>query len=144
MDSMKERIFVPALHGFIDTLRERHPDLPVLVVSPIFCPVAEDHPGPTIPTRDGRYRVIDGPDALRLGALTLQRVRTLIAELVAARRADGDAHLHALDGTELFAEADWAAGDMPDDLHPNPAGYRRMGERFAAHAFGPDGAFHPR
>jgi lysophospholipase L1-like esterase len=34
-----------------------------------------------------------------------------------------------VDGLELFGAAD--AGDLPDDLHPNPAGYRRMGERFA-------------
>jgi lysophospholipase L1-like esterase len=41
----------------------------------------------------------------------------------------------------LFAEADHLAGDLPDDLHPSPAGYRRMGERFAAALFGAGAPF---
>ena len=31
------------------------------------------------------------------------------------------------------------AGDLPDDLHPNPAGYARIGERFASLVFAKDG-----
>ena len=50
-DTMRERTFVPAVHGFLDTIRERHPDVPVAVVTPIICPVAEDHPGPDGPRR---------------------------------------------------------------------------------------------
>lgn len=138
MDSMKERIFKPAVHGFVDTIRERLPSVPLLIVSPIFCPVAEDHPGPTLPTTDKQYRVVDGPAALREGSLTLRRVRDLLAEIVAQRRID-DPNLHYLDGLELFGEDD--AGDLPDLLHPNPAGYARMGERFAAAAFESTGAF---
>jgi hypothetical protein len=141
MDSMKERIFKPAFHGFVDTIRERNPDTPFVVVSPIFCPSAEDHPGPTVTGRDGRFRVIDGPAALRDGSLTLRRVREILSEAVAQRRAAGDAHLHYLDGLTLFAEADHLAGDLPDDLHPSPAGYRRMGERFAAAMFGAGAPF---
>jgi lysophospholipase L1-like esterase len=45
----------------------------------------------------------------------------------------GDANLHYLDGLALFGPDD--AGDLPDDLHPNAAGYARLGHRFAAHAF---------
>jgi lysophospholipase L1-like esterase len=33
-----------------------------------------------------------------------------------------------MSGLDLFNAAD--APDLPDDLHPNAAGYRRMGERF--------------
>ena len=57
--------------------------------------------------------------------------------MVAARRAAGDEHLHLLDGRELFGEDD--LDDLPDGLHPNAAGYLRMGERFHTLAFG-DGA----
>jgi len=131
-DSMKERVFVPALHGFLDTIRAQKPKTPILLVSPIFCPAAEDHVGPTV--RDGtRFRVVDAPPEARPGSLTLKRIRTLIAKLVEKRRALGDANLHALDGLALFGEAD--AADLPDGLHPNAAGYARMGERFAALAF---------
>jgi lysophospholipase L1-like esterase len=137
-DSMKERAFVPALHGFLDTIRERQPKTPILLVSPIFCPVAEDHVGPTV--RDGtRFRVVDAPPEARPGSLTLRRIRTLIASLVEKRRALGDANLHALDGLRLFGADDVA--DLPDGLHPNAAGYARMGERFAALAFGSGGPF---
>ena len=31
------------------------------------------------------------------------------------------------------------APDLPDDLHPNPAGYVRMGERFVREVFASDG-----
>jgi lysophospholipase L1-like esterase len=44
-----------------------------------------------------------------------------------------------LDGLSLFGADD--AHDLPDDLHPNPEGYIRMGERFAESAFGANGFF---
>ena len=53
-DSLTERTFPPAVHGFLDTLRDRHPETPILVVSPIICPMAEDHPGPDHPRRSRR------------------------------------------------------------------------------------------
>ena len=77
--------------------------------------------------------VTERPDALALGALTLRRIRELEAEIVAARQAAGDAHLHLLHGPDLFGPDD--VGDLPDGLHPNAAGYQRMGERFHAMAF---------
>jgi hypothetical protein len=129
MDSMRERVFVPALHGFIDTIREGKPDTPVALISPIFCPSAEEHPGPTVPDRNGRFVTLPGHEEIREGCMTLTRVRELIASLVEQRRAAGDSNLHYLDGLELFSSAD--AHDLPDDLHPSPAGYIRMGERFA-------------
>jgi hypothetical protein len=136
-DSMKERSFVPALHAFLDTIRERKPVTPMLLVSPILCPIAEDHVGPTVRVGD-RVVVLDGPAAIRPGSLTLRRIRELVAGVVEKRRALGDANLHYLDGLALFGEADVA--DLPDGLHPNAAGYARIGERFAERAFGTGGA----
>ena len=139
MDSMKERVFVPALHGFIDTLREQHATTPTVVISPIICPTAEEHPGPTLPSPDGQYRVVKIEPEIRAGSLTLQRIREIMASIVAARRAAGDTNLHYLDGLTLFGPAD--AASLPDGLHPSPAGYRTMGERFAAYAFGSTSPF---
>ena len=136
-DSLKERTFAPALHGFIDTVREGKPETPFLIVSPILCPSAEDHPGPTVLSQDGAFVTIPGDTAARAGSLTLRRMRSIIEQLVADRRAAGDVNLHYLDGLELFGPAD--QDDLPDALHPNGDGYVRMGERFAALAFG-DGA----
>jgi hypothetical protein len=138
-DSMRERAFVPAVHGLLDTIRDGHPDTPIVVISPIICPVAEDHPGPTLPNLDGRFDVVDRPEELTVGALSLERIRELLSIVVAQRRCAGDANLHSLHGHELFGAAD--VGDLPDGLHPNSAGYRRMGERFAAYAFAPCGPF---
>jgi lysophospholipase L1-like esterase len=64
-------------------------------------------------------------------------VRDIIEDIVAQRRAAGDAQLHYLDGLQLFGEAD--LDDLPDALHPNGDGYVRMGERFAQLAFAGDG-----
>ena len=127
-DTMRERTFVPAVHGLLDTIRERHPDTPLVLITPITCPVVEDHPGPTGSDRDGQCSVVERPAELAVGALTLRRIRELEAEIVTARQAGGDANLHLLQGTELFGPDD--VGDLPDGLHPNAAGYRRMGERF--------------
>lgn len=129
MDSMRERVFVPALHGFLDTIRERHLQTPIVLISPIFCPSAEEHPGPTVADANGRFVTVRGGEDIRQGCLSLTRIRMLIAEVVNARRAAGDLHLHYVDGLTLFGPAD--AGDLPDDLHPNAAGYARMGQRFA-------------
>jgi hypothetical protein len=131
-DTMRERTFVPALHGFLDTVREGHPKTPFVLVSPIVCPPAESKPGPTLMTDDGKAYVIDRPVELATGALTLERIRELLAMVVAARR---DPNLHLLDGLTLFGPDD--VDDLPDLLHPNAAGYQRMGERFFDMAFAP-------
>ena len=136
-DFMRERVFTSALHGFLDTIRDGKANTPIVLVSPIFCPSAETHPGPTVPNAEGRFVTLRGHEAIQNGSLTLTRVREIIRGLVDARSSAGDAHLHYLDGLQLFNTAD--ASDLPDDLHPNPAGYARMGERFASQVFGSDG-----
>jgi lysophospholipase L1-like esterase len=134
--SFKERTFVPAVHGFLDTLRDGHPRTPILVASPIFCPSAEERPGPT-DLRDGRFVAVGDPADVARGALTLRRIRELLAEAVAVRRERGDANLHYLDGLELFGKDD--AHDLPDGLHPNGGGYERIGERFYERVFAAGG-----
>ena len=67
-------------------------------------------------------------------ALTLRRVRELLASLVEERRTAGDERLFYLDGLRLFGAED--VDELPDALHPSPAGYIRMGGRFATEAFG--------
>jgi len=50
-DLMRVRAFAPASHGFLDTIREGHPTAPLLVVSPLLCPIHEDTPGPATSCR---------------------------------------------------------------------------------------------
>ena len=139
-DTMRERTFIPAIHGFLDTIRDSHPTVPLTLITPILCPVAEDLPGPTALGTDGRYRVFERSAELSTGALTLRRIRQLETEIVANRQAAGDTDLHLIHGTELFGDDDIV--DLPDGLHPNPAGYQRMGERFHRLAF-EQGPFRP-
>lgn len=127
MDSMKERVFVPALHGFVDTIRERKPTTPIILISPIFCPSAEHHPGPTVPNSDGKFVTLSGHPELRNGSMSLARVRDLIEATVEQRDDD---NLDYRNGLDLFGPEDRV--DLPDDLHPNPDGYIRMGHRFAS------------
>ncbi|MFD7414391.1 GDSL-type esterase/lipase family protein [Kitasatospora purpeofusca] len=132
------RTFGPAVHGFLDTIRDGHPDTPLLVVSPVSCPALDGCPGPTSVGRDGRITALGDPAEVALGALSLQVVRDELARIVSARRAR-DPHLHYLDGRELLGPAE--VDDLPDGLHPSAAAYRRMGERFARHAFADGGPF---
>ncbi|MFI7006390.1 GDSL-type esterase/lipase family protein [Streptomyces sp. NPDC050145] len=137
LDSMRERAFLSAFHGFIDTVRDGHPDTPILVVTPFICPAVEDRPGPTPFGPDHLFHAAERPAHLATGSLTLRRIRHLLERGVDLRRRAGDTSLHLLHGTALFGPADTA--DLPDGLHPNPAGYRRVAERFLPLAFGENG-----
>ncbi|MEU5845676.1 GDSL-type esterase/lipase family protein [Saccharopolyspora shandongensis] len=145
-DLMRLRAFTPAVHGFLDTIREGHPTTPLLVVSPILCPIHEDTPGPGAFDVDAlragkvRFRATGDPAERAAGKLTLAIIRDELARIVKQRAAD-DPNLHHLDGLELYGEADFAELPLPDRLHPDAASHRRIGERFAELAFRPDGPF---
>ncbi|MFD8489756.1 GDSL-type esterase/lipase family protein [Streptomyces sp. NPDC059712] len=142
-DLMRLRAFGPAVHGFLDTVREGHPTVPLLVVSPILCPVHEDTPGPLAPDfTDGRVRfVATGDPAERAsGKLTLNVIRDELSRIVTERAAE-DENLHHLDGRALYGEADAAGLPLPDGIHPDAATHRLIGERFARAAFTERGAF---
>jgi hypothetical protein len=140
LDVMRLRAFGPAVHGFIDTIREGHPATPLLIVSPILCPIHEDTPGPTLPDvgalRDGvlRFRATGKPAERVAGKLTLNVIRTELQRIVAQRAVD-DPQLFYLDGRALYGAADAEAMPLPDNLHPDAATHRLIGERFAQLAF---------
>ncbi|MFF1572539.1 GDSL-type esterase/lipase family protein [Leifsonia sp. NPDC058292] len=124
--SMRLRAFVPAVHGFLDTVRERQPLTPILIISPIFCPAHEDAPGPSIGI-DGYAYSAGLPFVPGDGQLTLREIRRLLMEVVEERSAS-DANIHYLDGLGLFGPED--ADLLLDGLHPNEEGYRLIGSRF--------------
>ncbi|MFD3610746.1 GDSL-type esterase/lipase family protein [Streptomyces atroolivaceus] len=139
-DLMRLRAFTPAVHGFLDTIREGHPTTPLLVVSPILCPIHEDTPGPSAPDHsalsEGKliFRAAGDPAETAAGKLTLNTIRDELARIV-EQRALEDPNLHHLDGRALYGEADFAELPLPDALHPDAATHRRIGERFAKLAF---------
>lgn len=142
-DAMRLRAFTPAVHGFLDTIREGHPTTPLLVVSPVLCPVQEDTPGPLAPDFDGgtlRFKATGDPAERAAGRLTLNVIRDELARIVEQRAAD-DPNLYYLDGRELYGEKDYAELPLPDEVHPDSSGHRRIGENFARLAFSGGGPF---
>lgn len=147
-DLMRLRAFGPAVHGFLDTIRDGHPDTPLLVVSPVLCPIHENTPGPGAFDQDAlaegqlRFRATGDPAERAAGKLTLVVIREELARIVRERAAE-DPNLHYLDGLELYGPADAEDLPLPDRLHPDAATHRLIGERFAALAFGAGGALAP-
>ena len=145
-DLMRLRAFTPAMHGFLDTIREGHRSTPLLVASPIHCPIHEDTPGPgafdltALSAGRLQIRATGDPAERAAGKLTLTVIRAELSRIVRQRAAD-DANLYYLDGLDLYGAADFAELPLPDQLHPDAATHRRIGERFAELAFADGGPF---
>jgi hypothetical protein len=108
--ALSPRTFKPAIIGLIQLIREKHPQKPFAVISPIYSPPRE--------TTENKV------------GFTLQQMRSEIAEAVEMLRQRGDASLSYVDGLELFGAA--YASYLPDQLHPDTEGYRILSERFSA------------
>lgn len=140
-DLMRLRAFGPAVHGFLDTIREGHPTTPLLVISPTWCPIHETTPGPTM--FDGKalekgkllFRAMGNDAERRQGKLTLGVIRAQLQKIV-QQRAQGDANIHYLDGTELYGTSDNARLPLLDELHPDSETHGLIGERFGDLVFG--------
>ncbi|MEU0051333.1 GDSL-type esterase/lipase family protein [Streptomyces sp. NPDC006309] len=142
-DAMRLRAFVPAVHGFLDTIREGHPTTPLLLVSPVLCPTHENTPGPLMPDLSSgtlKFKATGDPAETAAGRLTLAIVRDVLADIVEQRSA-GDPNLHYLDGLSLYGESDHDQFPLPDAIHPSPEGHRRIGENFAKLVFANNGPF---
>jgi lysophospholipase L1-like esterase len=123
-DALRSRTFAPAVHGFLDTIRDGQPDTPIVVISPVALPIHETTPGPTVVGPDGF--LTGTPDAGdRLGVLTLSVVRPALERIVAER---DDAAMHYVDGRRLLGQED--THHLHDRLHPDAAGHVLMGGRF--------------
>ena len=101
--SFSARSLGPALEGFVHTIRDGHPDTPILLTTPLHAPERENQ-----------------PNAL---GLTLADVR---AEVAAAA-----AGLPVVPGPAILGPAD--AGLLADGLHPGAEGYRLIAERMRPH-----------
>ncbi|MBR8743823.1 GDSL-type esterase/lipase family protein [Nocardiopsis sp. MG754419] len=143
-DLMRLRALGPAVHGFLDTLRDGHPEVPLVVVSAIYCPVHEHTPGPGAldpeALREGRVGFTATGDPSDPTRLTLTTIRRELERVVRERSAQ-DTNLHYLDGRELYGEDDFAELPLPDGLHPDAATHHRIGDRFADRVFDSDGPF---
>lgn len=106
--SFGARTFQAQTIGFIRLLREKHPETPLVLVSPIYSCERE--------TQDNAV------------GYSLIRMREELAEVVALLRQHGDANLHYVDGLELFGPKEEPY--LPDQLHPDTAGMGIIAERY--------------
>lgn len=142
--AMNQRTFIPALHGFLDTVRSTHPDTPIVLMSSIYWPESDNIPGPADArfNEDGSvtcYCYGDTKD-IALGALTLEQSRRDVEYVVQQRtHVLGDQHLYYLNGLQLFGPSDVAQYPLPDGLHPDATLYREMARRFSQAVFAEHG-----
>ena len=107
--SLNARTFGPAIIGFVQIVREKHPETPFAVISPIFSPPRES--------------------TLNSAEFTLAAMREEVAEAVQALKATGDRNIHYFDGLELFGPEH--ADMLPDELHPDAQGYKVLAQNFS-------------
>lgn len=105
-----ERSYGPALQGFIKTVRAAHPDVPLVVITPVL----------SLPREEKVNEV----------GWTLADYRRATALTIAAMQEQGDNLLHVIDGIAVLTALE-ALERMPDTLHPDTAGYALMAERLA-------------
>lgn len=104
------RTFQSQVVGFLQTVRDGHPDTPMVVIGPIASPSREDEPCET--------------------GMTLREIRRAVASAVTSLRNLGDLRMEYVDGRSVLNVAE-APGYLHDGLHPSPDGYRLMAQRLA-------------
>jgi lysophospholipase L1-like esterase len=107
--SFGRRSFASAACGFIETIRDGHPDTPVVVMTPIASPARE-----LLANAVG---------------MTLSDYREELRTAVATMQDLGDANLHLIDGLDVLGVADLSL--LTDGVHPSGEGYRLIADRVA-------------
>lgn len=139
-DSHTLRSFTPALHGFLDLIREnQHAQTPLVVITPLWCGIHEQTPGPVEAYEEPfngvmrrMFRATGSSNPPGQERMTLEMLRAEM-ERVVKLRAASDPHLHLVNGLDLYGPDDAARLPLPDHLHPDTAAHQLIGERFAQH-----------
>jgi lysophospholipase L1-like esterase len=90
---------------FIGILREKHPDTPIVAITPIYAASEAS------------------------GSQRNEQMRALIRKVVSRRIAAGDAHLQLVEGTDLLGPS--RVDGLVDGTHPNDLGFQWMAEGLA-------------
>ena len=141
-DNGRDDIYLGHYEGLYCVSCELYYDESDLLLPGMLCPIHEHTPGPAAPDLSrlsagtlGFLATGDPTDATRL---TLTVIRDELSRITTERAAE-DPNLSYLDGRELYGEADFAELPLPDQLHPDAAAHRRIGERFAQRLLGDGG-----
>ncbi|MFN7994557.1 MAG: SGNH/GDSL hydrolase family protein [Bryobacteraceae bacterium] len=104
VDSLRQ-VYAP----FLETLRAKHPETPILAVTPIYA--SREALPATVPTE-------------------LEKMRDHIRQVVSKRIGAGDGHLQLLEGTDLIGPNQ--GGGLVDGTHPNDLGFQWMADGLTA------------
>lgn len=107
--TLDRRTFYPSVTGLVRLIREKHPETPLVLMTPIAFPQYE------LP--------------LNAVGMNLQKMRADIEEAYYRLRELGDEHLYFQNGLELFDEA-LLDRYSDDQCHPKAEGQSVMAERF--------------
>ena len=112
--TLSGRTLRPAVIGLVQLIREKHPNIPIAVVSPIVSPPREEQPNAV--------------------GMSLGVMRSHLQDAVQRMQDLGDENLYYYDGTEILGQD--LVGYLPDLLHPNADGYESLGHSFSQVVFG--------
>jgi lysophospholipase L1-like esterase len=113
--SLSDRSFRTATMGLVKLVREKQPDIPIGIISPIINPPRES------------AEIENGHN--------LQSMRQTLENNVRILKDYGDSKIEYFNGLNIIGEADTSC--LPDELHPNGDGYQLMGARIADYVLGP-------
>ena len=110
--SLSPRTFRGAVIGFTQIIREKHPTIPIGIISPIISPPREATPNAV--------------------GFTLEMMRDELIDVVdRIRQVTGDEKIYYFNGLALFGE-ELVDDYLPDDLHPNGDGCEILGNNATA------------
>ena len=110
---LSSRTFASNVIGMIQIIREKHPQTPLTVISPIFSCQREMKNGGC--------------------GLNIQEIRYILEDTVAFCQKYGDKHLSYVDGLNLFGPAEEFY--LPDGLHPDSEGQFIIAKGFLKEVF---------
>ena len=111
--SLSPRTFKGAVIGFTQIIREKHPNMPIGIISPIISPPRET--------------------TLNAVGFSLQMMRDELTDAVdRIKTVARDKKIYYFDGLELFGN-ELVDEYLPDNLHPSGDGYEIMGKYAALH-----------
>jgi len=109
--SLNQRTFQPGIWAFIELIREKHAEVPMIVMSPIYA------------SRD-KAETTDNDVGF-----TLQKMRREIEESVEVLKRLGDKNIHYINGLDIFHERN--KNLLHDGVHPDNRGYALMAENIS-------------
>lgn len=108
-----KRMFAPCVIGLIKIIREKHPNTPLTIISPVYCE----------------------PREIEIGqcGLSLRDMRACLEGIVNTFKSYGDNNIYYLNGLEIFGEENKHL--LPDELHPNAEAQYIISENFIKKVF---------